>query len=51
MRRLYRRLLPALTRFYDIKPWDLDDMPYGEVLEYIAQLPLTDEDPENAKEE
>jgi hypothetical protein len=39
MRRVLRRQLPALTRCYGIAPWDVDRLTYGEVVEYLEQLP------------
>lgn len=37
MRRALLRELPALTRFYGLKPWDMDRMTLREVVEYRTQ--------------
>ena len=38
MRRARLRQLPQLTRFYGIKPWDLERMTVREVSEYHVQM-------------
>lgn len=39
MRRAHRELLPALSFVYGITGDDLETMPFGEVSEYVEQLP------------
>ena len=38
MRAALLEQLPALTRFYGLKPWDVDRMTLLEVSEYLSQL-------------
>lgn len=38
MRRVLLEQLPALTRFYGLRPADIDDMSYREVFEYVSQM-------------
>lgn len=38
MRRLLLEKLPALTRFYGLRPADIDDMSYREISEYLTQM-------------
>lgn len=38
MRAVLLEQLPALTRFYGLKPWDLDRMKYREISEYLTQM-------------
>lgn len=34
---MLRKQLPAFTRFYGLRPWELEQMTYGEVEEYAKQ--------------
>jgi len=43
--------LPALTRFYGLKPWDFDRMTLFEVSEYLSQLRQYRDDTEKANRE
>lgn len=36
MRRALHRELPALTAFYGLRPWEVDQLEYGEVDVYLA---------------
>lgn len=38
MRRTLRRRLPGLSYHFGIRPADVDDMPYGELVEYLDAL-------------
>lgn len=38
MRRALLSRLPQLTKFYGLKPWDLDRMQLREISEYVTQL-------------
>lgn len=38
MRRLLLEKLPSLTRFYGLRPADIDDMTYREIHEYLTQM-------------
>lgn len=38
MRRALLEELPALTKFYGLRPWDLDRMTLREVAEYRNQM-------------
>jgi hypothetical protein len=38
MRRQLRQALPALAHWFGIRPADIDDMPYGELEEFLARL-------------
>lgn len=38
MRRALLRQMPALTRFYGLKPWELERFTFDELNEYTRQL-------------
>lgn len=38
MRRALLRQMPAITRFYGVKPWELDQFTFDELNEYIRQM-------------
>jgi hypothetical protein len=38
-----RPVWPALTRFYGIKPWEIDLLTSGEIEAYVAGLPRREE--------
>lgn len=38
MRRALRTKLPALSMHFGIHPWQVDDLTYGEIAEYLQAL-------------
>lgn len=38
MRRALLKQLPAITRFYGLKPWDLPEFTVDELNEYLRQM-------------
>lgn len=38
MRRDLLKQLPALTHFYGLRPWEVEELTYAEVDEYLGQL-------------
>lgn len=38
MRRALREQLPALTRFYGLKPWDVERLTFGELDQYMTWM-------------
>lgn len=38
MRRALRASLPALAYHFGIRPWEIDDLSYGEVIVFIQAL-------------
>lgn len=46
MRRALLRQLPALTRFYGLRPQDFDDMTVREISEYVTQMEQAEQEAE-----